>query len=81
VLKHASASKVIVTLYSDASRVLLEVEDNGCGFDPAQPGSGGLGLVGIQERASRIGARLHLQSTLAQGTCLGVSLDWQPPSP
>ena len=60
--------------------VRLSVEDNGQGFNPrAQmrqakshdfPQSGGIGLLGMQERFELLGGRLDVKSRLGMGTRL-----------
>jgi signal transduction histidine kinase len=59
---HAHASRVVVRLANDPDRLRLEVIDDGCGFDPALVRQGSLGLAGMRERASLIGARLEVSS-------------------
>jgi signal transduction histidine kinase len=55
----------------------VQVRDDGCGFDPeaasSQP-NGHYGLVGIQERAKRIGGVLILNSWPGAGTELTLSV-------
>jgi signal transduction histidine kinase len=50
--------------------VLLEVEDDGVGFDPTAPGlrAAHLGLTSMEERAQRVGARLEVRSAPGAGT-------------
>jgi len=67
VYKHAQARHVSVLLERRASEVVLVVEDDGRGFDPAVRGRG-LGLVGMRERAALVGATLELESMPGQGT-------------
>lgn len=78
--KHAQATEVNALVESDAEGILLQVSDNGHGFN--QPFStnefasrGHFGLMGIQERAQLLGGRLELTSQPAQGTVLRV---WLP---
>jgi signal transduction histidine kinase len=55
----------------------LRVSDNGCGFEPedAFAGMGGhFGLIGIRERAERIGGELRLESQPGRGTQVEVSV-------
>jgi len=55
---------------SDRSEVVLEVEDNGVGFElekPVEPG-GGLGLIGMEERAQISGGRLEFETHPGAGT-------------
>ena len=64
-LKHAHPSKITVRLLGNDHNLTLRVSDNGCGFEPedAFVGMGGhFGLIGIRERAERIGGELRLES-------------------
>ena len=59
--------------------VTLKVIDDGCGFDvPESPAEmapvGHFGLLGMQERAELVGARLTIESTTGQGTKVNVIL-------
>jgi two-component system sensor histidine kinase UhpB len=81
VLKHAYARHVRVALRLDESdhlsarRIVLEISDDGCGFDPGQPRRG-FGLLGIRERVASLGGTVRLRTR--PGT--GVSLQVQVPS-
>ena len=69
-LKHADADRVEVRLRSDDGRLVLEVEDDGVGFDPGAPGarSRRLGLTSMEERAERLGGMLEIRSAPGAGT-------------
>ncbi len=69
-LRHAQASRVVVRLHGEDGRLLLEVEDDGVGFDAEAPEvrSRRLGLTSMEERAQRIGATLELRSAAGTGT-------------
>jgi PAS domain S-box-containing protein len=67
VLKHAQATEVTVLLRQSASRLRLEIADNGRGFDPRQV-SAGYGLAVMQERAERLGGKLEISSAPGSGT-------------
>jgi two-component system, NarL family, sensor histidine kinase UhpB len=75
--RHAAARCVAVTLTFDGD-VQLHVADDGDGFTPRSPGRsgerGGLGLLGMQERATWLGGRLDLQSSPGHGTTVHVAL-------
>ncbi|MGW8318679.1 MAG: histidine kinase [Candidatus Promineifilaceae bacterium] len=72
-LKHARASKVIVRLCRDEGQVVLEVSDNGRGFDPEKAASStGIGLKSMHERIEACGGSVNLQSTLGAGTTVDV---------
>jgi signal transduction histidine kinase len=74
IVKHASASRVIVRMQRSGSGLLLEVADDGVGFDTAQAFPGHLGLHSMQERIRQLGGRLALESAPGQGTRLTVTL-------
>jgi signal transduction histidine kinase len=66
-MKHAQAQQVEVTLAFGPEAVSLIVTDDGIGFDPDGHHEG-FGLLGMRERAERIGARLMVTSVHGQGT-------------
>ena len=76
VAKHARAANVDVILERRADTVLLIIEDDGVGFDPAGAGSGGqgFGLLGMQERAGLVGAMLEIESSAGKGTTVLVRM-------
>jgi signal transduction histidine kinase len=69
-LKHARATHVAVKLGTDDDQLVLEVEDDGVGFDPdaAAARSRRLGLTSMEERARRIGGTLEIRSAPGVGT-------------
>lgn len=77
--RHAKANKIWVTLsYADSS-VLLEVRDNGIGFEvPRQlhelASKGHFGLLGIGERMLHLGGSLRINSESHQGTHLRAAI-------
>jgi signal transduction histidine kinase len=74
IVKHAHASTVLLRLDRQDDELVLEVRDNGRGFDPAEPFPGHLGLRSIQERAARLGGSCSIQSAPAHGTFLRVRI-------
>ncbi len=69
-VKHAQASKVDLVLRWTANAVILEVSDDGVGFDPLGSFPGHLGLHSMKERVSHLGGRLQIESVTGQGTHL-----------
>nr|WP_242017168.1 PAS domain-containing protein [Trichocoleus sp. FACHB-46] len=68
-IKYANASKILVELVYDDAQCFLRVQDDGQGFGVGSISSlGGFGLLGMSERAERIGAHLSIQSQPGQGT-------------
>jgi signal transduction histidine kinase len=68
VAKHARANSVRVAVSESGGELLVEVRDDGAGFDP-QAASDGFGLAGMRERVSLAGGTLTLDSG-EQGTTL-----------
>ena len=80
-LRHAGNKDTPVmrtaTLTSDACGVTIEVNDNGCGFDPAAAGHGRHGVSGsIVARMQDVGGRATVDSAPGEGAC--VTLRWRP---
>jgi signal transduction histidine kinase len=69
-LRHADAEHMWVRLTGTDGRVVLEVRDDGVGFDPdaAAVRSRRLGLTSMEERAERLGGRLSVESAPGAGT-------------
>jgi signal transduction histidine kinase len=74
IVKHARATKVNLHLASEENEFILEVRDNGRGFNPAEPFPGHLGLRSMNERVTRMGGTLTIESVPEQGTYLGVRI-------
>jgi len=76
-LRHANARRVAVRLSAVEGLLLLEVEDDGVGFDPDAPGarSRHLGLTSMEERAERIGGTLEIRSAPGAGTTVRLRTD------
>jgi PAS domain S-box-containing protein len=74
--RHSGAARVRLTVRVEDSIVSAEVEDDGRGFraERAAEQGGGLGLVGMQERAIMIGGRVTVDSTPGEGTRVRVEL-------
>jgi PAS domain S-box-containing protein len=74
--RHAHADEIRVELVYNRDRVCLCVKDNGRGFGVGSiPSSEGFGLLGMSERAERIGAQLTIRSQPGQGTEIIVNVN------
>jgi signal transduction histidine kinase len=71
--RHADAKTIKVSGVVDFDRGWLSIADDGRGFDQARLPEGHFGLVGMQERAAKIGGRLDLE-TGPRGTV--ISIEW-----
>lgn len=79
VAKHASARRARVTIGLDASALLVEIQDDGHGFDADRPGFPG-GLTNIRDRIEAAGGRLTVRSG-GSGTVVSSSFPLTTPSP
>jgi len=71
VLKHANAHRIGIKLHMEAPKLYLRIVDDGRGFEPADVFSslgGHFGLIGMRERAERLGGELSLRSHPGEGT-------------
>jgi signal transduction histidine kinase len=76
-LRHSGAGSVCVRLARTASRVTLDVKDDGHGFTPEAP-SGGVGLASMRERAASVGGVLSIRSGKS-GTLVRMTVPAKPP--
>jgi signal transduction histidine kinase len=80
VVKHAETNKAFVAMALDGDRLVVRVEDQGIGFDPAQLADddllddGGFGLYSIRERLALFGGEVTIASGAGQGTQVVLSL-------
>ncbi len=76
-LKHAKANKIVLNLLDHPPKVLMEIKDDGTGFNPDEAvEGGGLGLDGIIERAALLGGELTLDSWPGKGTTIRLEVPY-----
>lgn len=74
--RHAQATAVRIVWRCDGQRALIEVTDNGVGFEAGRAGRlDSYGMLGMRERASSIGATLEILSAPGRGTRVRCVLD------
>ncbi|MGA8995066.1 MAG: sensor histidine kinase, partial [Nocardioidaceae bacterium] len=76
VIEHAAADEAVISLTYHPDEVLLDVRDDGTGFDPRRTPSAGLrgrGLPGIADRAESFGGRAVVESAPGEGTTVSVA--------
>jgi signal transduction histidine kinase len=71
--KHANAGAITVRGVVDFDRGWITISDDGQGFDPSKQPDGHYGLVGMKERAAKIGGTLDVKSGQAGTT---ISIEW-----
>jgi signal transduction histidine kinase len=77
VVKHARASNATVHIAVKGDTVLVEVSDDGRGFDPAAVGREHFGLRSMRGRAADLEGRLEVTTKLGRGTVLRVEIPAQ----
>jgi PAS domain S-box-containing protein len=83
VRKHAQTTRVAVTLARDEHWLRLEIQDWGCGFEPAEVLSGAglgerIGLRGMRERATILGGRWSVRSSPGNGALVVAEVPLPP---
>jgi signal transduction histidine kinase len=82
ILKYSEAKQTWIRLHYGLTSVTLQVEDNGCGFDPvvqARSSRSSWGLLGMQERAELLDGHFELHTGPGRGTCVQVTIPYQQP--
>jgi signal transduction histidine kinase len=77
VIKHSEGTTATIELDYGPQNVALQITDNGRGFDQeksAGPSQGHFGLLGISERAKRLGAELSVSSEPGRGTTVRIQV-------
>jgi signal transduction histidine kinase len=76
IAKHAKAKQVEISLWSTDERVLMEIHDNGKGFEMEKMSvTIGHGLANMQTRARSVGGDVDISSVISEGTTV---LAWVP---
>ncbi len=78
ILRHARAKSVSVALKQGRQNVILEIVDDGLGFDLKKVDGGGLGLRNMKERATQVNGKLKIHSKPDQGTKIVVTVHRDP---
>jgi len=74
--KHAKAKKVDISIWTSGERILMEIIDNGNGFNMESMNTNiGHGLANMRTRARSIGGDVDISSMLSEGTTILV---WLP---
>jgi signal transduction histidine kinase len=79
-VRHARADHFYIDLTRGSGRssgVVLELRDDGQGFDPEAAGQRGSGLTGMRERVGLLGGRFELLSAVGQGVTIRVDIPLQ----
>ncbi|MCZ6662723.1 MAG: hypothetical protein O6951_07340, partial [Actinobacteria bacterium] len=71
---HSKASKILILGRIHRDWGTAQVRDDGLGFDPTHEPEGHFGLIGMRERAEKIGATIEFDSMSGTGTT--VTIEW-----
>ena len=74
ILKHAHAKSVLIILKKTRQKTIIEIIDDGVGFDIKKVDSGGLGLKNMRDRVSKIEGTLKITSKPGHGTKISVRI-------
>ncbi|MFA5892054.1 MAG: GAF domain-containing sensor histidine kinase [Actinomycetota bacterium] len=73
-VRHSDGSRVSLSLYHEFGCVVLQVEDDGTGFDPAAVAGTGHGLTNLGARASALGGSLRIDSAPGKGARVRITI-------
>lgn len=73
-LRHSGGRRVTVSVSGSSRRVVLEVSDDGSGFDPSSVKEPGLGLASMRQRAAAVGGTVRVASAHGQGTTVRLEV-------
>ena len=77
-VRHAHASRAIVSVRKREGRIRVSVFDDGVGFSPTSPPHRGYGLANMEARAKKLGGALRVQSKVGQGTQVVAEFSLEP---
>jgi signal transduction histidine kinase len=81
VMRHSHASTAWIRIEAPHDGVLVEIRDDGLGFDPTARHPGHFGLDSMRSRAAEIGGRLTIDSTPGRGTVVRAEVSANGDSP
>ena len=74
IVKHSGATRAVVSIFSDISKLYLHVEDNGIGFDPSKGYESGNGLYNMRERAILLDGKFGIVTSRGKGVKIQIEL-------
>lgn len=75
-VRHSNASKIIVQCSQNENIFLIDVEDDGKGFDPSGITEGkGIGFANIKNRVEYLKGKIDVKSAVGKGTSIHIELD------
>jgi signal transduction histidine kinase len=80
-VRHSGADVAAIRVEAGPGRVIMEVGDNGCGFDPGNARPGHYGLESMRSRATEINGDLRIRSNPGHGTLVRVEVPAETGAP
>jgi signal transduction histidine kinase len=79
-LRHGQPTRIQISFDQspESGRMVLEIRDNGRGFDPLTANRDGLGMLTLRERAAELGGTIELRSSPGDGTVVRVEFTPAP---
>jgi signal transduction histidine kinase len=78
--RHAEATTCRITLRAENAHAILEIDDDGSGFDLGSARGLGQGLANLQGRATDLGGDLVIESAPREGTTVRLAIPLSPPA-
>jgi protein-histidine pros-kinase len=72
--KYANATEILLELFEDGSTIVLNIYDNGQGFDQTSPTIARHGLAGMKHRVQMLKGRLEIVSSVGRGVMITVEI-------
>ncbi|WP_422090761.1 tetratricopeptide repeat-containing sensor histidine kinase [Tenacibaculum ovolyticum] len=76
ILKHAKAEKVTLAFSKDDQHIIIELKDNGVGFN-SKKGKKGIGIKNIKSRVKKLNGSVEFLSELTKGTSLIIKIPYK----
>ncbi|WP_028888742.1 tetratricopeptide repeat-containing sensor histidine kinase [Tenacibaculum ovolyticum] len=76
ILKHAKAEKVTLAFSKDDQHIIIELKDNGVGFN-SKKGKKGIGIKNIKSRVKKLNGSVEFLSELSKGTSLIIKIPYK----
>lgn len=80
IIRYADAAAVWVDLKTENGTIILQIKDDGVGFEPEKISAHSFGLLGIRERVNDLYGIFELKSSPGKGTLLFLKIPLQAPT-
>ncbi|WP_077328064.1 sensor histidine kinase [Virgibacillus siamensis] len=76
-IKHADATCIEVRLELNKANIVMEIKDNGKGFDPSMKHDKSFGLIGMRERVEMLEGNLSIDTSIGKGTTILIDVPYE----